>query len=67
VTSAASPRVMWIAGFSGAVIEDIRFTDCTFRGIEATEVMQHAGSVTFKNVTIEPAKKGRSANSPGAR
>lgn len=65
VTSVASPRVMWIAGFSGVTIEDIRFTDCTFRGIEATEVMHHAGSVSFKNVTIEPAKKGRSANSPG--
>jgi polygalacturonase len=65
VSSAASPRVMWIAGFAGSVIEDVRFTDCTFRGIEATEVMQHAGSVSFKNVTIEPAKKGRSANSPG--
>lgn len=67
VNSAASPRVMWIAGFSGVVIDDVRFTDCTFRGIEATEVMQHAGSVSFKNVTIEPAKKGRSANSPGTR
>jgi polygalacturonase len=67
VTSAASPRVMWIAGFSGVVIDDVRFTDCTFRGIEAAEVMHHAASVSFKNVTIEPAKKGRSANSPGAR
>jgi polygalacturonase len=67
VTSAASPRVMWIAGFSGVTIEDVRFTDCIFRGIETAEVMQHAGSVSFKNVTIEPAKKGRSANSPGAR
>lgn len=65
VTSKASPRVMWIVGFTGVVIDDVRFTDCTFRGIEATEVMHHAGSVTFKNVTIEPAKKGRSANSPG--
>jgi hypothetical protein len=35
-----------------------------FRGVETTEVMNHAGSVSFKNVTIEPAKKGRSLNSP---
>ncbi|MBD0372695.1 MAG: glycoside hydrolase family 28 protein [Pyrinomonadaceae bacterium] len=66
VTSTASPRVMWIAGFPGAVIEDVRFIDCTFRGVEASEMMQYAGSVSFKNVNIEPARKGRSLNSPQA-
>ena len=67
VTSASSPRVMWIAGFPGAVADDIRFIDCTFRGVESTEQIQHAGSISFKNVTIEPAKKGRSRNSPEAK
>jgi polygalacturonase len=67
VTSASSPRVMWIAGFPGAVADDIRFIDCTFRGVESTEQVQHAGSISFKNVTIEPAKKGRSRNSPEAK
>jgi polygalacturonase len=66
VTSTASPRVMWIAGFPGAVIEDVRFIDCTFRGVEQSEMMQYAGSVSFKNVNIVPAKKGRSINSPQA-
>ena len=66
VTSTSSPRVMWVVGFPGVIIEDIRFQDCTFRGIESTEVMNHAGSVSFKNVNIEPAKKGRSINSPQA-
>jgi unsaturated rhamnogalacturonyl hydrolase len=63
VTSAASPRVLWIAGFEGATIDRIRFTNCAFRGVEATEVLSHAGTITFQNVTIEPAKKARSANS----
>jgi unsaturated rhamnogalacturonyl hydrolase len=67
VTSAASPRVMWIVGFPGTVIENVRFSDCTFRGIEAAEMMQHVGSVSFKNVNIEPAKKGRSRNSPESK
>jgi hypothetical protein len=31
--------------------------------VEATEMLSHAGNVTFSNVTIEPAKKGRSLNS----
>ncbi|MBI5382935.1 MAG: glycoside hydrolase family 88 protein [Opitutae bacterium] len=66
VTSQASPRVLWIAGFPGATIDRVRFNDCTFRGVETAERMQHAGSIEFRNVTIEPAKKGRSLNSPEA-
>lgn len=66
VTSTSSPRVMWIVGFEGTTIENIRFKNCTFRGVEATEVVSHAGAISFNNVTIEPAKKGRSLNSPQA-
>jgi unsaturated rhamnogalacturonyl hydrolase len=62
VTSQASPRVMWIAGYSGAVIDDVRFKDCTFRGVAAAEKLSNAGSISFVNVIIEPAKKERSAN-----
>jgi hypothetical protein len=58
---------MWIAGFPGAVIEDIRFADCAFRGVESSEVVQNAGAISFRNVTIEPASKGRSRNSPEAK
>jgi unsaturated rhamnogalacturonyl hydrolase len=67
VISTASPRVMWIAGYPGAIIDHIRFTDCEFRGVEATEVLQHAASVEFRNVIIEPASRERSLNSPTAR
>jgi hypothetical protein len=66
VTSTSSPRVMWVVGFPGVTIEDVRFSDCTFRGVETAEVLEYAGSISFKNVTIEPAKKGRSLNSPQA-
>jgi unsaturated rhamnogalacturonyl hydrolase len=64
VQSVSSPRVMWIVGFPGVTIENVRFSDCTFRGVDAAEVMNYAGAVSFKNVTIEPAKKNRSSNSP---
>jgi unsaturated rhamnogalacturonyl hydrolase len=63
VTSSASPRVMYIRGFPGATIDGIKFTDCTFKGITTTEVLEGAGTVTLKNVTIEPAKKSRGLNS----
>ena len=66
VTSRSSPRVMWVVGFPGVVIDDIRFRNCTFRGVESAEVLNHVGSFSFENVTIEPAKKGRSLNSPQA-
>lgn len=64
VQSVSSPRVMWIVGFPGVTIENVSFKDCIFRGVETAEVMNHAGSVWFKNVTIEPVQKGRSLNSP---
>jgi unsaturated rhamnogalacturonyl hydrolase len=64
VRSTSSPRVMWVVGFPGVTIENVRFKDCIFRGVETAEVMNHAGSVSFTNVTIEPAQKGRSLNSP---
>ena len=63
VTSRASPRVMWIQGFAGALIEGVRFSDCTFTGVSSAEVLQHAGSISFTNVTIEPAVKAPSLNS----
>jgi unsaturated rhamnogalacturonyl hydrolase len=64
VHSISSPRVMWVVGFPGVMIEDVRFRDCIFRGVDSAEVMNHAGSVSFRNVMIEPVNKSRSINSP---
>ena len=63
VRSQSSPRVMWIASWPGAVIDDVRFVDCTFRGVETAEMLQNAGSISFRNVNIEPARKTNSRNS----
>lgn len=62
MTSTASPRVMWIVGFPGVTIDGVRFVNCTFRGLEAPEVMNSAARVSFESVTVEPAKRGRSIN-----
>ena len=66
VTSRASPRVLWIAGFPGAVITGVKLTDCTFRGVTATDRIEGAGSISLDHVTVEPAAKGRSRNSAPA-
>ena len=70
ITSSASPRIMYIRGFEGAVIENIRISNSTFSGVTETEVVSHAGTITLTNVTIEPADLKPSANShppdPGA-
>lgn len=63
VRSAASPRVLWIAGFPGATIDGVRLTDCEFRGVTATDRVEQAGAITFTRVTVEPADRARSLNS----
>ncbi len=63
LTSSASPRVLYIRGFEGAVIENIRISDSTFNNVTETEVVSHAGSITLNRVTINPAQPAKSLNS----
>ena len=63
VTSQSSPRIMYISGFDGSVIDQIHFKDCTFKGVTSTEVMLKAGAVTFNGVNIEPLAKPASLSS----
>jgi unsaturated rhamnogalacturonyl hydrolase len=55
VTSLASPRVLWIAGFPGATIDGVRLSDCQFRGLTDADVVRDAGAIEFDHVLIEPA------------
>ena len=63
VTSRASPRVMYLAGIKPGTIDGIRFTDCTFSGVTETELVEYAGNITFRNVSIVPANRKPGANS----
>ena len=68
ITSTASPRVMFIRGFEGAIVENIRITNSTFQGVTDTEVVSHARNISLDNVTITPAKPAKSLNSiPAAK
>jgi unsaturated rhamnogalacturonyl hydrolase len=63
ITSSASPRVMYIRGFEGAVIDNIRISNSTFNDVTHTEVVQHAGSIMLNNVSINPKGNVRGRNS----
>jgi len=63
ITSSGSPRVMYIRGFEGAVVDGIRIGNSTFSGVTATDVIQHAGTITLSHVTVTPAKAAPSLNS----
>ncbi len=67
ITSSGSPRLFYIRGFEGAIIDDIRIANSTFNNVTQTDVVQHAGSIAFDRVTINPAKLTRSLNSPAAK
>jgi len=57
VTTESAGRVSLITAFPGAVIEGVRLKDCVFRGVEAADLLQDAGTLTLQNITIGPAKK----------
>jgi unsaturated rhamnogalacturonyl hydrolase len=62
IVSTDSPRAFYIAGFPGAIIDDIRVSDSTFLGLTQPEVVTHAGRVTLRNVTFEPKEKPKGLN-----
>ncbi len=64
VTSTASPRVLFIRGFAGATIDGLQFADCRFQGLELPDVVDGAGTIVFRNVTVAPARKSQPLNSP---
>ena len=57
VATESAGRVSTITAFPGAVIEGVRLKDCTFRGVEAADILKNAGTITWQNVAIEPAKR----------
>lgn len=63
ITSSASPRVMFIRGYEGAIVDDIRIKNSKFHGVTHTEVVEFAGSISMDNVEIVPAKGLRPRNS----
>jgi len=66
VTSSASPRVLWLAGFPGATIDDVRISNSTFSGLTDPDLLRHVGRIVLEKVILDPAARERSRNSPPA-
>jgi polygalacturonase len=63
VRAEQSPRLMFIAGFEGATIDNIRVANTQILNATATEVIEHAERVVLDNVTVTPAVRSRSLSS----
>ncbi len=63
VTSRQSPRVLFIKGFPGATIDQVRLTDCAFSGVSLADVVDGAERIELTRVAIRPATPARSLNS----
>jgi unsaturated rhamnogalacturonyl hydrolase len=58
VTAKSSPRVLSIVGTPKSIIENVRIIDSTFNGVEGADILTHSGSVSYSNVTVNPAAAG---------
>ncbi len=63
VFSRGSPRVLFVRGYPGAVIDDLRIRDSRFEGLTASDVVEHVGTIAWERVTLIPASAPRSRNS----
>jgi unsaturated rhamnogalacturonyl hydrolase len=68
VTAKSTPRIFYIASFEGATIDGIKLSHCRFSGVEAAELVEHAGRIELDDVMIEPKEKPQSLHSrpPGS-
>lgn len=61
VTGESCGQVVGIAGFPGATIEGLRFSDCVFKGVEKPDTIKQATAPVMERVNVEraPGKKVR--------
>jgi unsaturated rhamnogalacturonyl hydrolase len=63
ITAKSTPRVLYIASFAGATIEGIRLAHCSFAGLDAPDLVEHAGRIEFDDVMIAPKVRPASLSS----
>jgi len=63
VSAKSTPRLFYIVGFPGVVIDGIRMAHCSFAGLEAPEIIEHAGRIELDDVTATPKVRPSSLSS----
>ncbi|HVS54462.1 MAG TPA: glycoside hydrolase family 28 protein [Opitutaceae bacterium] len=63
VVAHSTPRVFYVAGFAGAVIDGLRLAHCSFSGVENAELIEHAGHIELDDVAIVPKQRPASLSS----
>lgn len=63
VVAKSTPRVFYVLGFEGAVVDHLRLKNCNFSGVETAELLEHAGYIELDHVTITPKQKPKSLSS----
>ena len=63
VTAKSTPRLFYIASFPGATVDGIRFAHCAFAGLEAAELIEHAGRIELDDVQVAPKERPKSLSS----
>ncbi len=63
ITAKATPRIFYIASFAGATVDGIKLSHCSFAGLDATELIEHAGRIELDDVTATPKVRPKSLSS----
>ena len=63
ITAKSTPRVFYIASFAGATVDGIRLAHGSFAGLEAAELVEHAGRIELDDVMLEPKVRPASLSS----
>jgi unsaturated rhamnogalacturonyl hydrolase len=63
VTAKSTPRLFYIASFPGATVDGIRLAHCQFSGLDAPELIEHAGRIELEDVQVAPKERPKSLSS----
>jgi unsaturated rhamnogalacturonyl hydrolase len=62
ITAQNCPRVFFLRGYKGSIIDGIKLSNSVIKGLKEPEVIENVGHVELDNVTVESAQKVQSLN-----
>jgi unsaturated rhamnogalacturonyl hydrolase len=62
ITARGAPRIFYIVGFDAATIDNIKISNSTISGLQAPEIIDHAGHIELDHVTALPKQMPKALN-----